>query len=355
MFHATVKETQVNVNRRKILKAVSAAPAAAIAGMPGLVLGQSPTRWRVQTLWGAGEDTFKYFQEFCDKVKANTNGRLDIQPFAAGAVVGAFETLDAVGQSVLHGQSTYPGYWAGKEPALAVIGDFAFGYTSPAQQERWLYEKGGMDLLRQAYRRFNVHTVGATWWGVESLTSRKPIRRPEDFAGVKHRGAQGIAAETIAKMGASIVVIPGGEAYSALEKGVVDSVDWSTLSVNAKVGFFEVAKFATYPGFHSMPIQDFTVNANAWKALPDDVKQIVEKTFREFSAMQVSRIAENDKKVAEDLKKKGVELVTWSEADLSRARQLAQKVVDEWSAKGPLAKQAAESQRSFLKELKLLA
>lgn len=345
----------MNLTRRKILQAVSAVPAAAIAGMPALALGQSTIRWRVQTLWGAGEDTFKYFQEFCDKVKANTGGRLEIQPFPAGAVVGAFETLDAVGQNVLQGQSTYPGYWAGKEPALAVIGDFAFGYSSPAQQERWLHDKGGMELLRQAYKRFNAHTVGATWWGVESLTSRKPIRRPEDFAGVKHRGAQGIAAETIAKMGASIVVIPGGEAYSALEKGVVDSVDWSTLSVNAKVGFFEVAKFATYPGFHSMPIQDFTVNAGAWKALPDDVKQIVEKTFREFSTTQVARIAENDRRAAEDLKKKGVELVAWSDADLARARRTAQNVVDEWAAKGALAKQAAESQRAWLRELKLLA
>lgn len=345
----------MNESRRRALKAVAAVPAASFAGMPALVFGQQTTRWRVQTLWGAGEDTFKYFQEFCDKVKANTGGLLEIQSFAAGSVVGAFETLDAVGQNVLQGQSTYPGYWAGKEPALAVIGDFAFGYRSPEQQNRWLYEKGGMEMLRQAYQRFNVYTVGATWWGVESITSRRAIRKPDDFKGIKHRGAQGIASETIAKMGASIVVIPGGEAYSALEKGVVDSVDWSTLSVNQKVGFFEVAKFATFPGFHSMPIQDFTVNAAAWKALPDDVKQIVEKTWREFSLTQVARIAENDKRVAAEVKTKGVELVAWSDADLGKARELAQVVVSEWAAKGPLAKQAAESQRAFLRELKLLA
>jgi TRAP-type mannitol/chloroaromatic compound transport system substrate-binding protein len=323
--------------------------------MPAIVLGQAPTRWRVQVLWGSGEETFKFFQEFCEKVKTNTQGRLEIQPFAAGAVVGAFETLDAVGNNVLQGQSTYPGYWAGKEPALAVIGDFAFGYRSPDQQQRWLEEKGGMEMLRQAYSKYNAYTVGCTWWGVESLTSKRAIRRPGDFKGVKHRGAQGIASETIARMGASIVVIPGGEAYSALEKGVVDSVDWSTISVNAKVGFFEIAKFATYPGFHSMPIQDFTVNAAAWKALPDADKAILQKTFAEFSSAQVSRIAENDKRVSAEVKGKGVELVTWSDADLLHARQLSQVVADEWAAKGPLAKQAVESQRAFLRELKLLA
>jgi len=345
----------MSITRRKLLGSVAAASAASFAGFPAVVLGQAPIRWRVQVLWGSGEDTYKFFQEFCDNVKTNTQGRLEIQPFASGAVVGAFETLDAVSNNVLQGHSTYPGYWAGKEPALAVIGDYAFGYRSPDQQQRWLDDKGGMALLRQAYGRFNAYTVGCTWWGVESLTSRRAIRRPEDFKGVKHRGAQGIAAETIAKMGASIVVIPGGEAYSALEKGVVDSVDWSTISVNAKMGFFEIAKFATFPGFHSMPIQDLTINAGAWKALPDDLKAIVEKTFREFSATQVSRIAENDKRVSAEVKAKGVELVAWSEEDLRRARLLAMGVADEWGAKGALAKQAHESQRAFLRELKLIA
>ncbi len=345
----------MNQNRRKFLKATSAVAGASIAGMPAIVLGQSTIKWRVQTLWGAGEDTFKYFQNFCDNVKKNTGGRLEITPYSAGAIVGAFETLDAVGQGVLHGQSTYPGYWAGKEPALAVIGDFAFGYSEPAQQDAWLYQKGGLQMFRQAYQKFNAYTVGATWWGVESLTSKVAIRRPEDFKGIKHRGAQGLAAETIAKMGASIVVIPGGEAYSALEKGVVDSVDWGTISVNAKIGFFEIAKFATYPGFHSMPIQDFTVNAAAWRSLPDDVKGILEKTWREFSAYQVKAIAEKDEKVAMEVKAKGVELVEWNTADLNRARGIAQGVWDEWAKKGGLAKQAIESQKAYLREIKLIA
>jgi len=342
-------------SRRKFLKTVSAVTGASIAGMPAIVLGQGATKWRVQTLWGAGENTFKMFQDFCDNVKKNTGGRLEITPYAAGAIVGAFETLDAVGQGVLHGQSTYPGYWAGKEPALAAIGDFAFGYREPKQQNAWLYEKGGLEMLRQAYQRFNAYTIGATWWGVESLTSKVAIRRPEDFKGIKHRGAQGIAAETIAKMGASIVVIPGGEAYSALEKGVVDSVDWSTISVNAKIGFFEIAKFATYPGFHSMPIQDFTVNANAWRALPDDVKDILEKTWREFSMHQVDTIAALDQKVAKEVEAKGVELVNWSDADLLRARNIAHGVWGEWAKKSALAKKAVESQTAYLREIKALA
>jgi len=345
----------MNQNRRSILKAASAGAVVSMAGFPAIALGQKVAKWKVQALWGAGEDTFAMFQTFCDNVKKNTDGRLEITPFAAGSIVGTFETLDAVGQGVIQGHSTYPGYFAGKEPALAVIGDFAFGYNEPAQQNSWLHDKGGMSMIREAYDRFNAYTVGCTWWGMESLTSKVPIRHPDDFKGLKHRGAQGLAAETIAKMGASIVVIPGGEAYSALEKGVVDSVDWSTISVNDKIGFFEIAKFATYPGFHSMPIQDFTVNKAAWKALPDDVKGALEKTWNDFSQYQVKTIAENDLVVAKKVKEKGVELIDWSAEDRGRGRELAHVVWSEWAKKSPLAKKAVESQQAYLREIKLLA
>jgi TRAP-type mannitol/chloroaromatic compound transport system substrate-binding protein len=342
-------------NRRDFLKGVGVAAGAAALGAPAIVRSQQTQRWRVQTLWAALDVPQKLFTDYCENVKKLTNGRLEITPFAAGSVVGAFETLDAVTNNVLQGQSTYPGYWAGKEPALAVIGDFAWGYSEPAQQDRWLREKGGLDMLRKAYGRSNAYTIGCTWWGVESLAMKKPIRRMDDFKGIKHRGAQGIAAETIAKMGASIVVIPGGEAYSALEKGIVDCCDWATLSINQKAGFFEVAKYGTFPGFHSMPVQDFTVNMPAWKALPDDVKAIVEKAWREFSIDQVKHVAADDAKAAAELKQKGIELIAWTPDELTKARALAMTVADEWGKKGPLAKQAVDSQKAYLRELKLLA
>ncbi len=103
-------------DRRKFLKSVAAVSAASFAGMPAVVLGQAPIKWRVQTLWGSGEDTYKWFGEFCENLKRASGGRLEITPFAAGAVVGAFETLDAVSNNVLQGQSTYPGYWAARSP-----------------------------------------------------------------------------------------------------------------------------------------------------------------------------------------------------------------------------------------------
>jgi TRAP-type mannitol/chloroaromatic compound transport system substrate-binding protein len=96
-----------------------------------------------------------------------------------------------------------------------------------------------------------------------------------------------------AKLGASIVVLPGGEVFSALDKGVVDAADWATISMNERMGFHSVAKYPTKV-FHSMPVQEFSVNIAAWKALPDDIKGILHSVAREWSWDQVQRVAVDD-------------------------------------------------------------
>ena len=188
------------------------------------------------------ELTYKAFQDFCERLKVNTNGRLVIEPFAAGAVTGVFETLDAVGAGVLQAHSSWPGYFTGKDAGLAVISDFVFGYQHPHQAEAWFHHRGGMQMLREAYAKYNVYPVGVSWWGVESIVSKKPIHTMDDFKGVKFRSPQGMTAEILTKLGASIVVLPGGEVFSALDKGVVDAADWATISMNERMGFHGVAK-----------------------------------------------------------------------------------------------------------------
>ncbi len=345
----------MKTTRRGFLKATGAAAATGGFGFAGVAHAQQVHRWKVQTLWSSGELTYKIFQEFCERVKALTSGRLEITPFPAGAVVGAFETLDAVSAGVLQAQSSWPGYWTGKEPGLAVISDFVFGYQHPWQHDAWFHYKGGLEMLREAYARFNLHVVGVGWWGVESLVAKKPIRSMSDFRGVKVRSPQGMFAEILAKLGASVVVLPGGEVYSALDKGVVDAADWATISMNQRMGFHEVAKYPIYPGFHSMPVQDFAVNANAWKALPDDVKRILESAVREWAWDQIERVAIDDLRVAAELRQKGVTLVSWSDDELRKIRALAEATWDDWAKKSPLARRAVESQKAWLRELRILA
>ena len=345
----------MSVSRRKFLKTAAVAGAGGtIAGAPAIVRAQAVTTWRCQTLWSAAELTQKCFVDFCDRVKAASNGRLVIQPFAAGAVTGAFETLDAVSAGVLQAQASWPGYWTGKDAGLAVISDFVFGYQHPWQVEAWFYHRGGLQMLREAYAKYNIYPVGASWWGVESIVSKKAINRMEDFKGVKFRSPQGMTAEILTTLGASIVVLPGGEVYSALDKGVVDAADWATLSMNERMGFHAIAKYPTKL-YHSMPMQDFAVNMDAWKKLPDDLKALLSTAVREWTWDQVQRVAVDDARVARELAAKGVNAAVWSEAEMAKIRPLALHTWEEWSKKTPLAKAAYDSQLAWLRELKVVA
>ena len=80
---------------------------------------------------------------------------------------------------------------AGKDAGFSVIGDLNFAYQHPWQAEAWYYHRGGLDMLREAYARFNVYPVGVSWWGVEALVSKKPLKTTDDFKGLKVRTPAG--------------------------------------------------------------------------------------------------------------------------------------------------------------------
>jgi len=235
-----------------------------------------------------------------------------------------------------------------------VIGDFVFGYQHPHQADAWFHNRGGLQMLRDAYAKYNVYPVGVSWWGVETVVAKRPIQKPEDFKGIKFRSPQGMVAEILTRLGASVVVLPGGEVFSALDKGVVDAADWGTLSMNERMGFHGVAKNPTKL-FHSMPVQELAVNMAAWKALPDDVKAILHSTTREWTWDQVQRVAVDDVRVAKELGTKNIKHESWDDEQMKKMRELAMKTWEDWSKKSPLAKQAYDSQLAWLKDLGVVA
>jgi TRAP-type mannitol/chloroaromatic compound transport system substrate-binding protein len=318
------------------------------------VFAQKTIKWKAQALWSAAELSYKTFVDFCKRVKVLTNGRLEITPYSAGTIVPTFECLDAVTNNVMQAMHQWPGYFSGKEPAFAAISDLIAGYSHPWQKDAWMYYKGGWEMLNEMYRPYNAYTVGWMFWGVESLISTKPIRKMEDFKGLKMRVPHGMTALLMQKLGASVVVLPGGEVYSALDKGVIDASDWATPSMNQRMGFFEVAKYYIYPGFHSMPLGGFTVNINEWNKLPDDIKQILKTACREWCWDSIERIAIDDIRANAEMKGKGVTAITWSDEDLARVRLVAQEIWDEFSKKSPMTKKVIDSQKAWLRELGLI-
>lgn len=326
----------------------------ALAVLASPAMADKPIKWKAQAFWSAAELSYKTFVDFCERVKILTNGRLVITPYPGGAIVPTFEALDALQNNVIQAMHMWPGYFSGKEPAFAAISDLVAGYSDPWQKDAWMYYKGGWEMLNEMYKPYNAYTVGWMFWGVESMVSTQPIGKMADFKGLKMRVPQGMTAMLMQRLGASVVVLPGGEVYSALDKGVIDTSDWATPSMNQRMGFFQVAKYYNYPGFHSMPLGDFTVNIKEWNKLPPDIQQILKTAAREWCWDSIERIAIDDIRAVAEMKEKGITALQWDEEELKKVRALAREIWDEFSKKSPMTKKVIDSQKEWLRQLKLI-
>jgi TRAP-type mannitol/chloroaromatic compound transport system substrate-binding protein len=317
---------------------------------PGMA-ADAPIKWKAQTLWAAQEVPQKTFEEFCKKVKIMTNGRLEIEAYPAGSIVPTNETLTALQNNVLQAIHVWPGYAAGKNPAFAALCDLIFAYEHPWELDAFLHYRGGLEMLRELYKPFGGYTVGVMFWGVESWPSKRAVTKMEDLKGLKIREPQGMEAEFMAKAGASVVSLPGTEIFSAMDKGVVEATNWATASINDKMGFHQMAPYFTYPGFHSMPIGDFTVNQKEWDKLPEDIKQILITATREWCWDSVERIAVDDTKLAHEAEAQGKHPIAWTVEEKTKARKIAQEIWQEWKGKNEQTKKIIEAQEAWLREL----
>ena len=314
----------------------------------------SVIEWKAQSLWQAGTLPHQIFEEFAQRVGERSDGRLKIEALAVNSIVSSTESLDAVGADILQAQQSGPAYFTGKDAAFALLSDPQGGFENPEQMRQWMETGGGMALARELYARYNVYFVGGVWYGMESLVSKKPIRKLADFKGVKIRAPQGLGQDIFLRLGAAPVNLPGSEVYTALERGVVDASDWGTLSMNQDLGYHKLAPYPIYPGYHSMPMADFAVNMNRWNALPDDLKILVEDEVRQFTDEMIERNRAADEKVLAQADELGFEAIDLPAGERRKFREIAREVWSEYADRSPMAKRIYESQVAFLQKLNLL-
>ena len=316
-------------------------------------ISQAETVWKLQSMWLAGSLNQKLLEDFCATIEKASGGRLKIEPLPINAVVQNTEGLEAVGAGIVDAMHISPVYFAGHDSAFGLLGDLNAAYEDPYQMQMWYHYRGGLEMARELYAQHNVYFVGPGWWGVESMPFKMPIRTLADFQGKKVRVPEGPSGEIFRRLGAAPVALPGTEVYTALERGVIDGTDYGTLAMNEGLGFHKVAKFPVYPGIHSMPVVDISVNMDKWNALPDDLKELLTVAVRDFARDQIQRVVIEDIKARETVVENGVELVSWSEEDRRKLREIAKGVWEEYS-KGEMAQRVYNSQIEWIKDLGLL-
>ncbi|MFC5068689.1 TRAP transporter substrate-binding protein [Flaviflagellibacter deserti] len=265
------------MDRRKFLTAGVAGTATLAA--PAVARAQQSFNWKMTNSYGPGSPFYVTGPGsptyFCELVKNMSGGRLNIQHFAAGELIPAFEGFDAVSAGTVEMNASNSYFWAGKVPAAQFFTTVPFGLNFQGHTA-WIYHGGGLALWEELYTPFNLVPMPLGNTGVQ-MTGwfRKPIEKVEDFKGLKMR-IPGLAGKVYAKLGVDVKLLPGGEIFPALERGVIDAAEFVGPFQDRRLGLQKAAKYYYTTGWHEPNnVTELIVNKAAWDSLPADLKEIV--------------------------------------------------------------------------------
>ena len=331
-----------------------AAPPAPAPASPAPAPAPKVYKWKFQVLWDPATMPYHIEEEFVERVKELSGGRLVLEMYPPGGLVPTMEMLDAVSKGVFELMKTYDGYYMGKEPALAFTGSVAAGFPEAWDYETWFWELGGIKLAREAYKRFNCYYIAPTVYGYEPQHSKVPIRTLADYKGKKARFV-GMALKVAEKLGMSVTPMKTADVYPALEKGVIDLADRGGLKANWDAGIQEVTKYIILPGWHQpATATSYVANLDAWNKLPADLKAILEAAGRESSMKLFTRHRVESVRALKDFIDYGIEVIYLPKEDVMKIREIAKEVWAGYAAKSPLAKKVYDSQMEYMKLLGLI-
>lgn len=265
----------MKISRRKALAAIAAGTVSPALATPALASGN--IEWKLVTSWpknlpGPGISA----QMLADQITGMSDGRLTVKLFAAGELVPALETFDAVASGTAELAHTAPVFWGGKFAAAPLFTAGPFGLT-PIEHMTWIYHGGGQELWDELYASSGVKPfmAGNTGFQMGGWFKRE-IRDISDFKGLKMR-IPGLGGRVIEKFGAVPVAMAPGEIFSAMQSGLLDATEFLGPFSDMAMGFQKVADYYYFPGWHEPNgTGEALVSIDAFSSLPDDLKAIVE-------------------------------------------------------------------------------
>ncbi len=311
------------------------------------------TLLRIQTHQSPESTSGQLVKEFVTQVESMTGGSINIEMFYSSAVVASAETFSAAVNGILDCDMTNASYQTGINPAFQFVADTMGGYDTPLQYLTWISYGGGREAINELYNESGMEFVGAYLGGQESMSSSKPLAGIEDLKGWKFRSPPGMESEIFAELGAAPVVMDFTEIFTALETGIIDGADASTLANNVGLGIYDVVKHTTYPGFHSMSSDHLACSKAVWDGL-DEREQTILKTAMDSLALNLMmRTTIENGEALTKLPELGVTFYDWSEEDRAAFRKAAVSRWDVWAEKTPEAKAMVDSHKAFLQRIGL--
>jgi TRAP-type mannitol/chloroaromatic compound transport system substrate-binding protein len=311
------------------------APADATAvEAPGIIQSMPKLNWDMPTSWPVALDTiFGGAQDVANIVAELTDGNFVITPKAGGEVAPATQVLDVVQSGAFPIGHTASYYYIGKSPLTAFGTAVPFG-LSAQQNNAWLYDGGGLELLQGMFaKKFGVIQFPAGNTGVQmGGWFRQELNGLADLQGLKMRVA-GLGGQVMAKLGVTVQVIPGGEIFQALQTGAVDAAEWVGPYDDLKLGFPDVADHYYYPGWWEPgSTLEIEVNLAAWEGLPPFYQRCLRYAAATANVQMLARYDARNQTALQEIIAKGTKVLPFPEDIMEAAKAATEELYNEFAA-----------------------
>lgn len=344
--------SETTTNRRRFVLGAGVAAAATVAA-PAVQAQSGPISMRWQSTWPSKDIFHEYALDFGKKVNDMTGGDLKIEVLPAGAVVPAFQLLDAVSKGLLDGGHGVLVYHYGKQNALALWGSGP-GYAMDANTLlAWHKYGGGKELLNEIFTSIGANVVSFPYGPMPTQPLgwyKRPITKVDDFKGLKFRTV-GISIDVFQGMGAAVNALPGGEIVAAMDRGLLDAAEFNNATSDRILGFADVSKVCMLQSYHQNAEQfEISFNKTKFDALPAKMKAIIENAVEAASQdMSWKAIDRYSKDYVELQTKDNVKFYKTPDAVLKRQLEIFDEVAKKKAGENALFKKIVESQLAFAK------
>src|SRR4029079_16508197 len=331
--------------RRKFLSGAAVATAAIAA--PTVVKAQGPISMRWQSTWPSKDIFHEYALDFGKRINDMTGGDLKIEVLPAGAVVPAFQLLDAVSKGVLDGGHGVLVYHYGKQQALALWGSGP-GYAMDANMLlSWHKYGGGKALLNEILNSIGANVASFPYGPMPTQPLgwyKKPVTKVDDFKGLKFRTV-GISIDVFTGMGAAVNALPGGEIVAAMDRGLIEAAEFNNATSDRVLGFADVSKICMLQSYHQNAEQmEISFNKTKFDALPEKMRHLIASGVEAASQdMQWKAIDRYSKDYIELQTKDNVKFFKTPDVVLKRQLEIFDEVAKKKAGENPIFKKIIES------------
>jgi TRAP-type mannitol/chloroaromatic compound transport system substrate-binding protein len=346
------------MKRRQFLGLAAAAGGSTAAGLafPAPVVADSEPviRWRLassapkslEIMLGAAAYVAR-------RVSEATDGKFQIETHAADEIVPQFKVLDAVQKGDVELGQSFSYYFIAKDPTLAFDAAIPWGLNT-RQQLAWTYRGGGLELLRDVFKDYNIYNIPAGNTGAQmGGWFREEVRSLDELKGLKFR-IGGWAGTVLSRIGVVPRQIPIPGIVPALASGMIDAAEWVGPFDDEKLGFNKAAKYYYYPGWWEGSTQfSVYVNLDRWQTLPKTYRSILELACAEAYTWSLAKYDADNPPALQRMLKDGTELRAFSDDILEASLAAAFALYAETAAANPGFAKVYESWKAFREESRL--